>query len=342
MRSSVVVPVVAVVVLAGLSAGAARTAPAPAAAVAPVSFVPIGSFPERDADALAGYFGRSLGLRAGVLPRAALPRTAFDAARRQYVAERLIGVLHKPAGDPRVVIGLTDEDMYWAAKPEWRYTFSIRSPQGFAVVSAARMDPRADGLFPDPGLRMRRLRKMVLKNIGVLAYGRAPSGNPRSALYDRILGPDDLDYMSTDFDPRAPTGARLAWLNATGAVCRRGVARGKAVVARFVLTGIRTPADFLRFANAGIALDERERAALAAVPAAPEDRAAVAALLARYRAQIRRDRAAVGRLRARWSAAAANRFLGDDVRSALGLKSNALELGSRSCARYFDPATYSR
>ena len=204
------------------------------------------------------------------------------------------------------------------------------------------MDPRASGLPPDPGLRMRRLRKMVLKDIGVLAYGRAPSAYPRSALYDRIQGPDDLDYMSTDFEPRAPTGARLNWLNGTAAVCPRGVARGKAVTARFVLTGIRTPADFLQFVDAGIALDERERAELAAVPAAPEDRASVSRLLARYRAEIRTDRAAVARLRARWSAAAANRLLRDGVRYSLAMKSTALELGSRSCARYFDPATYSR
>jgi hypothetical protein len=204
------------------------------------------------------------------------------------------------------------------------------------------MDPSAIGLFPDAGLRMRRLRKMVLKDVGVLAYGRSPSRNPRSALYDGILSPDDLDYMSTDFDPRAPAGARLAWLDRTGTVCRRGVARGKALLARFVLTGIRTPADFIEFANASIALDGQERAELAVVPAASEDRAGVSALLTGYRTEIRMERAAVARLRARWSAAAANRLVRDDARRALGLKSYALELGNRSCARYFDPATYSR
>jgi len=212
-----------------MTVGGARTSTAGAAAdsVAPVYFVPIGSFPQRDAAALASYFDHRFLLRTGVLPTEALPGAAFDRRRRQYVADKLIGVLHKPAGDPRVVIGLTTEDMYWAGKPCWRYTFSIRSPQGFAVVSSARMDPEAQGLLSDPGLRMRRLRKMVLKDIGVLAYGRSPSHDPRSALYDAILGPDDVDYMSTDFDPRAPAGARLRWLERAGGVCLRGVSAAR-------------------------------------------------------------------------------------------------------------------
>ena len=327
-----------------MTVGAARTSTAGAAAdsVAPVYFVPIGSFPQRDAAALASYFDHRFLLRTGVLPTEALPGAAFDRRRRQYVADKLIGVLHKPAGDPRVVIGLTTEDMYWAGKPSWRYTFSIRSPQGFAVVSSARMDPEAQGLLSDPGLRMRRLRKMVLKDIGVLAYGRSPSHDPRSALYDAILGPDDVDYMSTDFDPRAPAGARLRWLERAGGVCLRGVSRGKALIARFIVTGVGTRADFLEFADESIVLDERERTKLAAVPPAAEDRASVGALLALYRREVRADRSAVARLRIRWSMAAAQRLVQDDVRYALSLKSNALELGSRSCARYFDPATYSR
>ena len=79
-------PVVAVVLFAAASAGAARTATtatatATAAGAAPVSLVPIGGFRERDADALAGYFRKSLVLQASVLPGASLPRTAFSRVR---------------------------------------------------------------------------------------------------------------------------------------------------------------------------------------------------------------------------------------------------------------------
>ena len=65
------------------------------------------------------------------------------------------------------------------AKPSARYTFSIRDPHGFAVVSRTRMDPRVLGSTPDPGLRMRRLQKMVLKQVGILAFGYSLSANPR-------------------------------------------------------------------------------------------------------------------------------------------------------------------
>jgi hypothetical protein len=148
--------------------------------------------------------------------------------------------------------------------------------------------------------------------------------------------------MSTDFDPRAPTGARRSWLTEAGAVCRRGVTRGKALLGRFTRTGIRTRSDFLDFASESIALDTQQRAELAAVSPAVEDRAGVSALLALYRRELRADRSGVAALRAHWSNVRAQRLLDDDVRYALGLKSGTLELGSRPCARYFDPATYRR
>jgi hypothetical protein len=57
------------------------------AAVPPVYFVPIGNFPRADATALASYFGHTLGLKTGVFTRFPLPSSAFNRARRQYIAE---------------------------------------------------------------------------------------------------------------------------------------------------------------------------------------------------------------------------------------------------------------
>ena len=176
----------------------------------PVLFVPLGAFPRSDATALARYVRGRLGLRTGVLGTAAIPRSAFDKARKQYVGERLIALVGRPASEPRaVMIGLTVEDMYTKGDP-FRFTFSIRSPQGFAVVSRARMDPRVLGLTPDPALRMRRLQKMVMKNVGALSVGLPLSGNPRSVMFNSILSVDDLDYMPTTSVPprRAAQGGR--------------------------------------------------------------------------------------------------------------------------------------
>ena len=87
--------------------------------------------------------------------------------------------------------------------PPGSFTFSLRSrDQRMAVVSYARMDPANLGDPPDDQLLMTRLRKMIAKNVGIIVYGLPPSRNPRSVLYGNILGVDDLDRMTEEFDPR--------------------------------------------------------------------------------------------------------------------------------------------
>jgi hypothetical protein len=113
----------------------------------------------------------------------------------------------------------------------------------------------------------------------------------------------------------------------------------KTLVNRSLVT---TPSEFLAFERESIALEAKHRLQLAAIPAAPEDGASVRRLLARFGRSESADRAALAKLSAHWSDAAAKRWLRDGIRASLALKSNALELGSRSCGRYFDPATYSR
>jgi hypothetical protein len=57
--------------------------------------------------------------------------------------------------------------------------------------------------YPDePGFEAaatERLRKMVTKDIGMLYYGMPLNGNPKSVLYGRILGIQELDQVSEDF-----------------------------------------------------------------------------------------------------------------------------------------------
>lgn len=131
------------------------------ASTRPISFVPLGSFPRSDAVQLARNIERRLGIKAGVLSSSALPRSAFDRKRKQYVGEALIDLLANRGnadGLRAVLIGLTAEDLYNRDRLDWRFSFSIRHPSGLVVVSRARMDPRLLGLFPDSALRMRRLQ----------------------------------------------------------------------------------------------------------------------------------------------------------------------------------------
>ena len=99
------------------------------------------------------------------------------------------------------IIAITAWDMY-ISTTNWQFTFSLRGPGNqVAVVSYARMRPEAFGNAPDDILLESRLRKMVMKDIGIICYGFPLSQNPRSVLYGSIDGTDELDVMTEAFDP---------------------------------------------------------------------------------------------------------------------------------------------
>jgi predicted Zn-dependent protease len=324
------------------SPATATTTEAGEAAPRPVAFLPLGDFPRAEATALARHFERTLGIRTRVLASAGLPRSAYNATRKQYVAEELIDAVAARRGSAsarEVLIGLTVRDMHTRAVRTWRFSFSIRHPSGLAVLSRARMDPSLLGLRADPALRTRRLRKMAKRTIGILALGLAESRNPRSALYDVILSTNDLDFMTEEFRPQAPGAVRRRWLQRADAACERGIVEAKALIAR---SPVDTREQILTFARQSIALAERDRSRLAALAVAPEDRGSVRRLLALFARSVSADRAAVARLAAKWSDAAVRAWATESVRNSLALTSNALELGSRGCGRYFDPSTYGR
>lgn len=254
------------------------------------------------------------------------------------MAEAVVDLLLtlRPVRSGPVLIGLTTEDMYMKRQP-WRFTFSIRNPGGLAVVSRARMDPRLLGLTPDPGLRTRRLQKMVAKNIGALVFGHSLSGNPRSAMFDSILSVDDLDFMTEEFRPAPASRAKRSWLSGSSRVCKLGVSRRKALVSRSRIT---TATDFLVYMGELLEIEEERRSELAAIRQAPEDKTAIRVLLARLKRAHLADRAAFDELSTRWSDRTAKSWIAASARFSFASKADALELGSRPCGRYFDPATY--
>jgi hypothetical protein len=166
---------------------------------ASVYLAPIGAYSPAEADLLVAHYREKFGLAITILPPIRVPAEAFDRAREQVIGEGLIDAISRTApaaSDPSaVVIGLTNADMYIAART-WRYAYSVRAQDRFAVVSTARM---GDGLFVDEARRIRRIQKMVTKNLGVLYYRLPQSDDPGSVLYRNILGPQDLDGASEDF-----------------------------------------------------------------------------------------------------------------------------------------------
>jgi hypothetical protein len=57
------------------------------------------------------------------------------------------------------------------------------------------MNPETFWLPPDDDLMGSRARKLVSKYLGLLFYDLPLSDDPKSPLYDSILGLDDLDNM---------------------------------------------------------------------------------------------------------------------------------------------------
>jgi predicted Zn-dependent protease len=161
-----------------------------------VFLAPIGDFPISDAEALVAHYQEKFGMTIAILPSLAVPGEAFDGDRKQLIAERVIDALgqgHAVATDPAaVVIGLTSTDMYIASE-SWAWAYGLRTQGHLAVVSTARM---ADFLGIQ---RMRRLQKLVTKNIGLLYFGLPLNDDPGSVLYRDVGGQSDLDAMSEDF-----------------------------------------------------------------------------------------------------------------------------------------------
>ena len=172
-------------------------------------FVAVGPVSAAWLDDMVAHFKEKLGVRITVLSGLAPDRQMFDSVRSQAVADELISAVQRRydalARDDRArVIAVTPYDMYLQAmKEQWKFTFSLRSSNDhFAVVSYARMDPAVLGGRPDAERLRTRLRKMVMKNIGIMYYGLPISDNPRSVLYGQIGGVDELDRMSELFDPK--------------------------------------------------------------------------------------------------------------------------------------------
>ena len=142
-----------------------------------------------------------------ILAPLAFDRVTYDGVRSQVVADELIGaarrryasIVREPGSR---LIGISPYDMYTQQIQRWAFTFSLRDEGNHvAVVSYARMDPAIFGNAPDDALLESRLRKMVIKNIGIMCYGRSASTNPHSVLYGNIGGTDELDVMTEEFDP---------------------------------------------------------------------------------------------------------------------------------------------
>jgi predicted Zn-dependent protease len=170
----------------------------------PVYLVPLGAPDPPFLDSVAAHLEQRYQLRVVTLAGLPLDESVVDNRRRQLIAEALIALMRR--GYPReaedgsaVLVGITAHDLYIASYTKWRWAFSYRMDERFAVVSTARMDDAAWGGAPDAQRLEVRLRKMVTKNLGILYFGLDQSSDRRSVMFGPILGLGDLDSAGEDF-----------------------------------------------------------------------------------------------------------------------------------------------
>ena len=192
----------ALVALASLALGcatpAARTLESFDRRDADVYLVPVGEFAPKYLVDLASYYEDVFGLKIGVTPPLPQVRSLIDADRRQLITQPTIRLIAQTysgySSNPRTIyVGVTHIDMYIQGVP-WRFAYSQRIGD-FAIVTSSRTTRDPQPRFSEITEVHAGLRKLVTKTIGLLYYEKPPSSNPRSVLYDRVLGLDDLDAI---------------------------------------------------------------------------------------------------------------------------------------------------
>ena len=165
--------------------------------------VPLGDFPNDIAADLASFYREKYKIETETLPSVPLSEMAVNKKRDQLIAEQVVAIMKQAnpqiTNDPEaIMIGLTTQDMY-INQMDWQFAFNFRDEGKYAVVSSARMYLPVRRWKITEKVMVRRLRKMVTKNVGILYYHLAPSDDPRSVLYRNVGGIKDLDYMREEF-----------------------------------------------------------------------------------------------------------------------------------------------
>lgn len=169
-----------------------------------IYFVPIGDFPAGQLDSMVEFYRQRYGLDIPVLRSVSIDDSARDSTRQQVIAEKLLASLRAAnpnlANDRKaILIGFTSEDIYPSSQ-NWQFCFGWRDATSHtAVVSTARLNLRRESAPFAADMSVARLRKVVTKDIGMLYFGLPQNGNPKSVMYEFVVGIDDLDQVGEEF-----------------------------------------------------------------------------------------------------------------------------------------------
>jgi len=165
-------------------------------------FVALGDAASDDVNDLAAYFEKEFGIHAKTLPAIPLPSEAYDARRKQWIAEMLVQAMRAKypelEADPETkMVGILEDDLYIYSF-NWNFTYSYRNYERYSVVPTARLDPAFNHFPASEAIRMERLRKVAMKAVGLLYLGFKESPDPQSvnAIEATV---EDIDRMGSAY-----------------------------------------------------------------------------------------------------------------------------------------------
>lgn len=179
-------------------------------------------------DDFAHWLNTKYSLDVRVLPPTPIDPSAWNASRRQYVAESLYEQTKRDhpdlAADPDAyLIAFTDFDIY-TIRGSWKSVFTQRDSRRAAIISSEGMQDlpspvrlqsgasRADGARVAQEHFQARMRRILLKDVALLYWHLTLNRDPTSLLQIR-LDPDlpTEDIYESDVDPaRSPQGENVA------------------------------------------------------------------------------------------------------------------------------------
>jgi hypothetical protein len=172
-----------------------------------VYFAPLGGFPVDTLRRLSRQIEHAWGIPSALLGEITVEKSARPKGNSQLDAFDLVDQVRRAyvlEAKPGVVIGFVGQDIRaYGTGDFWNY--GAVHPDGYAVISTARMNPLSFGEPADPTLLMYRLRKMATRYIAVIHFKLHYSGNPRSVVYEAIRSQHDLDRMTEWPCPDRPT-----------------------------------------------------------------------------------------------------------------------------------------
>ncbi len=164
--------------------------------------VPIGKVDDVTLKDLPEFYKKNFGLDVVVSAPIALEDWVRNTKRRQLIAEEIVSLMrrrlpHLVQDAKAVMIGITDEDMYFCER-NWRFTYTYWDGDRGGAVSSARLGSTQEE--DTDSLLNARVRKMISRVIGMLVLKMPRSEDPSSVLAKELYGSFSADLMSDNFD----------------------------------------------------------------------------------------------------------------------------------------------